>query len=89
MTPYIVEFVNTLSNITYSNTQSNDCESDANADNRIVIFAYHGMRRSWRDKSVSNLTCLPYLGLFAVGIGSGLFHASLQRSPQICGYILL
>ncbi|KAF2434800.1 alkaline phytoceramidase [Tothia fuscella] len=66
ITPYIGEFVNTLTSVTY------------------VIYAYYGLRRQ---KQLSPLTPLsmklPYYGLGAVGVLSGLFHAILNFHSQM------
>ena len=45
-----------------------------------VILALHGLHRTWGNRERS----LPHLGLFGVGLGSGIFHASLREWPQIC-----
>jgi len=47
----------------------------------IVYYAYHGIKSNSNRKDAI-LRNLPYLGIACVGIGSGIFHASLKNYTQ-------
>lgn len=47
----------------------------------LVYYAYYGIKaNSCRPDAI--LRNLPYLGIATVGIGSGVFHASLKNYTQ-------
>ncbi len=86
ISPYIAEFINTLTNIVYrkfnqiSQSPSKNTSTSLINEHFLVILALHGLHRTWGNWERS----LPHLGLFGVGLGSGIFHASLREWPQIC-----
>lgn len=86
ISPYIAEFINTLTNIPYckfnqtSQSPSKNTSTYLIDEQFLVILALHGLYRTWGNLERS----LPHLGLFGVGLGSGIFHASLREWPQIC-----
>lgn len=46
-----------------------------------MYYAYHGIKSN-SNRSDAILRNLPYLGIACVGIGSGIFHASLKNYTQ-------
>jgi hypothetical protein len=47
----------------------------------IVFYAYHGIKSN-SNRPDAILRNLPYLGIAAVGLGSGVFHSTLKNYTQ-------
>lgn len=78
-----------------TSSQANFCEEDyivtayiAEFINTLtnlvyIYYAYHGVKSNSNRKDAI-LRNLPYLGIAAVGLGSGIFHATLKNYTQWC-----
>jgi dihydroceramidase len=87
ITPYIAEFVNTLTNATYGTSTKNHPQHKSSLLTQIppVIYGLHGLRRV-RPKPTGGLLstlAFPYWGLIGVGLLSAWFHATLKYHSQM------
>lgn len=86
MTRYIAEFINSLTNLVYSQNPFSiplRC-SIQGLTWYLVFYAIYGLRKLRQKSNDDFFRALPYWGLMAVGICSAIFHISLQYHTQMC-----
>lgn len=88
ITPYLGEFVNTLTNVVYGSFPFCD-EEDSRAKKQhqrcAVIYGAYGLRRvrPHKDGGLWSTLAFPYWGLVGVGVLSMWFHATLKYHSQM------
>ncbi|RAR07031.1 aldo keto reductase [Stemphylium lycopersici] len=89
ITPYIGEFVNTLTNMIYGSFQPSLNQftrtKSRSHDAHVVIYGIHGLRRvtSKPEGGLISTLAFPYWGLIGVGVLSAWFHATLKYHSQM------